>query len=85
MAEEQVEDRPDEREVLDGFGSTAAGEDLFDAVVGLIGMIQTLHRAPEPDLPNAPEVRQLEGWMFGQHAECDQRACQRTPQKTPRA
>jgi hypothetical protein len=61
-------------QVLDGFGSTAAGEDLFDAVVGLIGMIQTLRRAPEPDLPNALEVRQLEGWMFGQHAECDHRA-----------
>lgn len=64
---------PDEQlvgQIIDGFGAASAGEDLFDATVGLIGMIQTVRRGSEPDLPNDPAVRSLEGWMFGQHADC---------------
>ena len=56
--------------MLDGFGSSRTGDDLFDAVVGLFGMIDAVRRAPEPELPDDPAVRQLEGWMFGQHARC---------------
>jgi hypothetical protein len=64
---------PDERlteQILDGFGPSPSGEDPFDAVVGLFGMIDTLHRAVEPDLPDDPAIRSVEGWMFGQHASC---------------
>jgi len=64
---------PDEQlteQILDGFGPSPAGEDPFDAVVGLFGMIDTLHRAVEPELPDDPAIRSVEGWMFGQHASC---------------
>ena len=57
-------------QMLTGFGASKSGEDLFDAVVGLFGMIDTVRRAPEPDLPDDSDVRQLEGWMFGQHTAC---------------
>jgi hypothetical protein len=56
---------PDEEltaQILDGIGVTPAGEDLFDATVGLVGMIQTLRRTPEPDLPNDPAVKT---WKVG--------------------
>lgn len=57
-------------QILDGFGPSPSGEDPFDAVVGLFGMIDTLHRAVEPELPDDPAIRSVEGWMFGQHASC---------------
>lgn len=56
--------------LLDGFGSDAGGEDRFDAVVGLFGMIDTMRRRAEPELPDDPAVRLLEGWIFGRHAVC---------------
>ena len=55
-------------QILDGFGPGSDGEDQFDAVVGLLGMIATVRRGSEPDLPDDPAVRQIEGWMFGQPA-----------------
>ena len=63
-------DEPLVAELLDGFGSTPNADDRFDAVVGLFGMIDALRRRPEPELPDDSAVRQLEGWMFGQHARC---------------
>jgi hypothetical protein len=57
-------------QMLTGFGASKSGEDLVDAVVGLFGMIDTVRRAPEPDLPDDADVKQIEGWMFGQHAAC---------------
>jgi hypothetical protein len=65
--------RPDEGlvdQIVDGFGAAKDGEDRFDAVVGLFGMIQTMRRATEPELPNDPQARLVEGWMFGRHAIC---------------
>lgn len=64
---------PDEaltRQVLDGFGLAASGEDAFDALIGLLAMISTVRRAPEPPLPDDPCVASVEGWMFGQHPVC---------------
>jgi hypothetical protein len=63
-------DEPLTEQILDGFGPSPDGEDPFDAVVGLFGMIDTLHRAVEPELPDDPAIRSVEGWMFGQHATC---------------
>ena len=57
-------------EIRDGFGPSRAGEDRFDATVGLIAMIDAVRRRPEPDLPDDPSVRLQEGWMFGQHSRC---------------
>jgi alkylated DNA nucleotide flippase Atl1 len=60
-------------QIIDGFGPTAAGEDLFDAVVGLFAMIDQVRRRAEPELPGDPAIARLEGWMFGQHAACPER------------
>jgi len=65
--------RPDRQlaaQIGDGFGSDRAGEDRFDATVGLLAMISTVRRHREPDLPDDPCVRRCEGWVFGRHAEC---------------
>ena len=53
-------------QILDGFGAGKEGEDPFDAVVGLLGMVATIRGASEPELPDDPAIRQVEGWMFGQ-------------------
>jgi hypothetical protein len=57
-------------QIVDGFGPTALGEDSFDAVVGLFGMLETIRREHEPALPDDPAVTQIEGWMFGRHPAC---------------
>jgi hypothetical protein len=65
--------RPDRElvaQIRNGFGSDRAGEDRFDATVGLLAMISTVRRPAEPDLPDDPRVRQYEGWVFGRHARC---------------
>jgi hypothetical protein len=52
--------------IVDGFGSGRHGEDQFDALVGLYGMINIVmgcHVAWEPALP---QLREIEGWIFGQ-------------------
>ena len=52
--------------VDDGFGPGAAGEDAFDAIVGLCGMLDVvLGHLPE-GAPNVPQVRNIEGWILGQ-------------------
>jgi hypothetical protein len=54
------------RQIEEGFGPRADGEDRFDAVVGLIGMLDTLlEAAPLPE-PQAEALVRLEGWIFGQ-------------------
>ncbi len=50
----------------DGFGSTADGEDPFDAVIGLLGMLDVVLGHTEPGAPDIPEIRNLEGWILGQ-------------------
>jgi hypothetical protein len=55
-----------EAEVRDGFGRYADGEDRFDAVVGLLGMIQVVvGRLPQGLPPDDPHVQQVEGWILG--------------------
>lgn len=52
-------------EIRDGFGPRGSGEDAFDAVVGLFGMLEVvLGRRPE-GAPPEPEVRAVEGWILG--------------------
>ena len=65
-----IPDEPLLAELLDGFGSNPNADDRFDAVVGLLGMIDTIWRRREPELPEDSAVRLVEGWMFGQHARC---------------
>jgi hypothetical protein len=50
--------------IEDGFGPRKSGEDPFDAVMGLLGMIEVVEgRRPEApaDIPNL----RWEGWIFG--------------------
>jgi hypothetical protein len=63
-------DRDLAAQIRDGFGADRAGEDRFDATVGLLAMITAVRRRAEPDLPDDPCVRRCEGWVFGRHAEC---------------
>jgi hypothetical protein len=49
----------------DGFGEEETGEDVFDAFVGLLGMIEAVC---DPTLwlaPQDPVVRNIEGWTLG--------------------
>lgn len=54
------------RQIRQGFSESSIGEDQFDAVVGLFGMLEVVlgHRSehPERSLPN----RHWEGWILGQ-------------------
>ena len=52
--------------IEDGFGPAPAGEDPFDATVGLLGMINVLRGKRPPGDPEDPVTRNIEGWIFGQ-------------------
>ena len=54
--------------VADGFGADATGEDRFDSVVGLLGLIGVLDGARPDFVPDDPWVRRWEGWVLGQTA-----------------
>ena len=56
-------------EIADGFGAGTSGEARFDAVVGLLGMLNiVLGRRPSGE-PDDPIVRRIEGWILGQTAD----------------
>lgn len=55
-------------EIGDGFGSGNAGEDKFDAVVGLFGMLEVVLGGRAPGEPSDSAVITVEGWMFGQRS-----------------
>ncbi len=53
-------------EIRGGFGADASGDDRFDAVVGLFGMLGVvLGRRPSGE-PDDDVIRRLEGWILGQ-------------------
>jgi hypothetical protein len=54
------------REIEDGFGNRADGEDRFDAVVGLLGMLNVLLGRRPSGEPEDEAVRSVEGWILGQ-------------------
>ena len=47
-------------------GGFPQGDDAFDAVVGLFGMMEVLMHRRSPREPAGDTVRQVEGWIFGQ-------------------
>lgn len=51
-----------------GFGESADGEDRFDALLGLCGMIEVVDGRRLHGAPADAEVRGFEGWIFGQSA-----------------
>ena len=52
--------------ITDGFGSDAAGEDRFDSLLGLLGLLAVLDGAQPDFVPDDPWIRQWEGWVLGQ-------------------
>ena len=52
-------------ELRDGFGSGSDGEDRFDAVMGVLGMIAVVRGEREVGIPEGDEVRRVEGWILG--------------------
>lgn len=55
----------------DGFGSNTAGDDLFDAVIGLFGILQFFNGKRELHEPESDAIRHIEGWIFGLSSEKD--------------
>jgi hypothetical protein len=52
--------------LADGFGASNVGEDQFDAVVGLLGMLAVILGLRVEGAPNDAAVNSIEGWIFGQ-------------------
>lgn len=52
--------------IATGFGRGPEGEDRFDAVIGLFGMLDVLAGRLPPDPPRDPALRRWEGWILGQ-------------------
>jgi hypothetical protein len=50
----------------DGFGSDEVGEDRFDAVAGLLGMLGVILGVRAEGTPADGAVQTVEGWIFGQ-------------------
>ena len=55
-------------EISSGFAGLSSGDDRFDALVGLFGMLRTLLSDPLLDAPPVPSIRNIEGWILGQPA-----------------
>jgi hypothetical protein len=53
-------------ELQDGFGTSADGEDRFDATVGLLGMLNVVLKRRSPGEPDDEVVHRIEGWILGQ-------------------
>ena len=54
--------------IEEGFGPHRHGDDLFDATVGLFGMLNVLLLHRSPGEPDHESVRAIEGWILGQSA-----------------
>jgi len=54
-----------ETAVADGFGPRPSGEDPFDALVGLLGLLRPILSDEPINVPPETAVRQIEGWIFG--------------------
>jgi hypothetical protein len=50
----------------DGFGPAPAGEDAFDAVVGVLGMLNLILGLRPLEEPAGQRLRKVEGWILGQ-------------------
>ncbi|WP_202190065.1 hypothetical protein [Ensifer sp. LCM 4579] len=53
----------------DGFGSDKSGEDRFDAVVGLLGMLDVVDRRRGEGIPAIDAIQKWEGWILGHHRD----------------
>jgi hypothetical protein len=51
-----------------GFGTDPAGEDRFDSLIGLLGLIGVIDGKRPDFIPADPMIRAWEGWVLGQTA-----------------
>ena len=49
-----------------GFGTAPSGEDAFDCLLGLLGLLGVLTGRRADTVPDDPWVRRWEGWVLGQ-------------------
>ncbi|MCX7708049.1 MAG: hypothetical protein N2204_08590, partial [Anaerolineae bacterium] len=54
--------------IRDGFGAGPGGDDCFDAMVGLFGMLNVILGHRPSGEPEDEVVREIEGWILGQSA-----------------
>jgi hypothetical protein len=59
--------------IRDGFSAHASGEDQFDALVGLFGMLDVVQGFRAEGQPDAALVARWEGWVLGQAASAQER------------
>ncbi len=52
-------------EIKNGFGDGPEGEDRFDSLVGLLGMLLVLEGEVGESVPADPMIRHIEGWLLG--------------------
>lgn len=55
--------------IRDGFGLDSAGEDRFDAMVGLLGMFEVVTGKRSEGVPALPSVHTWEGWILGHYRQ----------------
>jgi hypothetical protein len=54
--------------VADGFGPSNGAEDPFDAMLGLLSMVEVALGYRGDGAPDLDMVREVEGWILGQAA-----------------
>jgi hypothetical protein len=54
--------------ITSGFGTDPAGEDRFDSLIGLLGLIGVIDGKRPDFIPPDPMIRAWEGWVLGQTA-----------------
>jgi hypothetical protein len=54
--------------LTDGFGADASGEDRFDSLIGVLGVLAVLSGQQPDFVPDDPWVTRWEGWVLGQTA-----------------
>jgi hypothetical protein len=52
--------------IADGFGADPAGEDRFDSLIGLLGMLNVIEGRSPDGVPDDPWISRWEGWVLGQ-------------------
>lgn len=57
-----------EKKIIDGFGPGEDGEDPFDAVTGLFGMLNVVLGYRKEGVPDDEVINKVEGWILGRPA-----------------
>jgi hypothetical protein len=55
-------------DIKDGFGPDYGKDDAFDALIGVMGLIEIAEGRRPENLPNTPSVLNREGWIVGLNA-----------------